>query len=189
MATCDLCGRSVDLSHSCSYCEGTFCDQHRVPETHDCHAQAVAQPVHDKESAPGAEGIETPEPMDVSSARATSSKSSGGDSTPDVNPDGSLENTNDEWSDSEDSTGSSSISWTALGTRFKTSVLMIPRLLALAVVLLGAYNLLVQPFVGVEIYSGYRGIVLSASQLSLPFIYVDVLIIAVGSIGVWITTR
>ncbi len=35
MAECDVCGEKV-MGFSCSYCGGTFCSDHRLPENHDC---------------------------------------------------------------------------------------------------------------------------------------------------------
>jgi uncharacterized protein YkwD len=78
------------MMHSCSYCKGVFCDEHRIPEKHECDAQAITQTVHEKLSQSDAEGIEEPESMTDVSARSAPSESVGGDSTPDVNPDGSL---------------------------------------------------------------------------------------------------
>jgi membrane associated rhomboid family serine protease len=36
MATCDVCGRQEDMPYSCHYCGGSYCAEHRLPETHDC---------------------------------------------------------------------------------------------------------------------------------------------------------
>ncbi|MFB6353451.1 MAG: rhomboid family intramembrane serine protease [Halobacteriales archaeon] len=36
MATCDACGRQVDMPYTCHYCGGSFCAEHRLPENHDC---------------------------------------------------------------------------------------------------------------------------------------------------------
>jgi Zn-dependent protease len=33
---CDLCGRDEDLPFTCSYCGGTYCGDHRLPESHAC---------------------------------------------------------------------------------------------------------------------------------------------------------
>ncbi len=34
--TCDFCGKTDLLPYTCSYCEKTFCAQHRLPENHEC---------------------------------------------------------------------------------------------------------------------------------------------------------
>lgn len=36
MPPCDECGLVTDLPYRCSYCGGTFCGTHRLPESHDC---------------------------------------------------------------------------------------------------------------------------------------------------------
>ena len=36
MATCDVCGKTVDLPYNCSRCGGTYCGEHRLPENHSC---------------------------------------------------------------------------------------------------------------------------------------------------------
>lgn len=36
MVKCDICGKDVTLPYRCKYCGGTFCDEHRLPENHDC---------------------------------------------------------------------------------------------------------------------------------------------------------
>ena len=36
MATCDVCGRSENMPYHCRHCGGTFCGEHRLPESHDC---------------------------------------------------------------------------------------------------------------------------------------------------------
>jgi len=36
MATCDRCGEQVGMPYRCRFCGGTFCDEHRLPENHEC---------------------------------------------------------------------------------------------------------------------------------------------------------
>ncbi|MFO7967989.1 MAG: rhomboid family intramembrane serine protease [Archaeoglobaceae archaeon] len=36
MNTCDICGKEEFLPYRCSYCGGTYCATHRLPETHYC---------------------------------------------------------------------------------------------------------------------------------------------------------
>jgi len=33
---CDFCGNEEDLPFTCNYCGGTFCSEHRLPESHAC---------------------------------------------------------------------------------------------------------------------------------------------------------
>src|SRR5438477_3744262 len=45
---CDFCGTDEDLPFTCNYCGGTFCAEHRLPESHACKGdltrRVVAQP-------------------------------------------------------------------------------------------------------------------------------------------------
>lgn len=36
MPPCDRCGKREDLPYRCRYCGGTYCGDHRLPESHDC---------------------------------------------------------------------------------------------------------------------------------------------------------
>lgn len=36
MAKCEVCGSELSLPFTCSYCGGTFCSYHRLPEAHNC---------------------------------------------------------------------------------------------------------------------------------------------------------
>ena len=36
MATCDVCGKTVDLPYNCGRCGGSYCGEHRLPENHSC---------------------------------------------------------------------------------------------------------------------------------------------------------
>jgi len=36
MANCDQCGREENMPYQCRYCGGTYCAEHRLPESHDC---------------------------------------------------------------------------------------------------------------------------------------------------------
>jgi len=33
---CQVCGNEVDLPFQCSYCQAYFCNEHRLPENHQC---------------------------------------------------------------------------------------------------------------------------------------------------------
>lgn len=37
MGTCDFCGKKVSLPFKCAYCGMSFCDEHRLPESHNCN--------------------------------------------------------------------------------------------------------------------------------------------------------
>jgi membrane associated rhomboid family serine protease len=36
MAECDVCGEEVSMPYECRHCGGTYCADHRLPESHDC---------------------------------------------------------------------------------------------------------------------------------------------------------
>ena len=36
MAECDVCGEEVSMPYQCKHCGGTYCGEHRLPESHDC---------------------------------------------------------------------------------------------------------------------------------------------------------
>ncbi len=36
MSTCDRCGQPLEAARNCSYCDAELCDEHRLPEAHDC---------------------------------------------------------------------------------------------------------------------------------------------------------
>lgn len=36
MTKCQICQKEVDLPFNCSYCGGSFCEKHRLPENHSC---------------------------------------------------------------------------------------------------------------------------------------------------------
>lgn len=36
LALCYFCGREVEMPFRCSYCNLTFCEEHRLPESHNC---------------------------------------------------------------------------------------------------------------------------------------------------------
>jgi hypothetical protein len=37
---CLICGKIVDLPRKCAYCNGIYCDEHRLPEKHNCVASS-----------------------------------------------------------------------------------------------------------------------------------------------------
>jgi uncharacterized protein YkwD len=36
MAECEVCGSTLRMEYTCERCDGTYCSEHRLPETHDC---------------------------------------------------------------------------------------------------------------------------------------------------------
>lgn len=36
MATCDACGKQENMPYNCRFCGGTYCAEHRLPESHNC---------------------------------------------------------------------------------------------------------------------------------------------------------
>jgi hypothetical protein len=42
---CEICGRYVELPFECSFCQGHFCTEHRLPENHDCQEAPERSPL------------------------------------------------------------------------------------------------------------------------------------------------
>ena len=36
LTACDLCNQETDLPYTCNFCGLVFCDEHRLPENHQC---------------------------------------------------------------------------------------------------------------------------------------------------------
>ncbi len=36
MSKCDVCGKEENMPYHCRHCGGTYCGEHRLPESHDC---------------------------------------------------------------------------------------------------------------------------------------------------------
>jgi Zn-dependent protease len=59
MVKCDKCGVETYMPYRCNYCGGYFCDEHRLPEFHDCKGKydqtkpRVAAPVGEYTSSDG----------------------------------------------------------------------------------------------------------------------------------------
>jgi predicted nucleic acid binding AN1-type Zn finger protein len=41
---CQVCGRVDPLPFTCTYCKGTYCAEHRLPENHACDGNIVRMP-------------------------------------------------------------------------------------------------------------------------------------------------
>ncbi len=69
MAVCDKCGNEVALPYNCSYCGGTFCGEHRLPENHDCKGPSADEPVEKQgvvlEPVPDAKGEGQSKPFEI----------------------------------------------------------------------------------------------------------------------------
>lgn len=45
MVSCEFCGEATgELAFECNYCGCSFCESHRLPESHDCSKIAAARP-------------------------------------------------------------------------------------------------------------------------------------------------
>jgi hypothetical protein len=44
MSKCEECGRELALPFICAYCGGYYCDEHRLPESHECSNQPTVAP-------------------------------------------------------------------------------------------------------------------------------------------------
>jgi len=45
MSKCEKCGKEVVLPFTCNYCGNGYCDEHRLPENHDCQNQPARTPL------------------------------------------------------------------------------------------------------------------------------------------------
>jgi len=75
MGICYICGKEVFLPYRCSYCNLTFCDEHRLPEKHQCTGLPKRGWGY---KAPNKKQIKTPEPSieNISPRTTTNSKPS-----------------------------------------------------------------------------------------------------------------
>jgi hypothetical protein len=71
MTTCTICGTGGELLYTCTYCDDSFCPDHRLPEAHDCDGveflAATGKRFQSKttgEVVEEGEGIEPPEPIE-----------------------------------------------------------------------------------------------------------------------------
>lgn len=71
MTECLYCGSQADLPFRCQYCDGVYCESHRLPEAHDCDGvEFLADPGKRFESTftdeivEEGEPIRSPEPID-----------------------------------------------------------------------------------------------------------------------------
>ena len=71
MVSCDFCGDEItDLAFECNYCDESYCQVHRLPETHDCANVAQAVPPGSRKDEPevfsnAPEATETEEFIDL----------------------------------------------------------------------------------------------------------------------------
>jgi hypothetical protein len=45
MTACEACGKDVLMPFECNFCGGYFCDEHRLPENHDCKGAPARTPL------------------------------------------------------------------------------------------------------------------------------------------------
>lgn len=98
MPTCGVCGDGITHPYRCSHCGLTVCETHRLPENHGCDAPSAAVPLAQRrQREPSAEGIESPEPMELDeSNRAGTRTDPTFESAPGVAPDGSISTPDDD---------------------------------------------------------------------------------------------
>lgn len=100
MEECSKCGVEREMAYSCNYCGRTHCSKHRLPENHSCIGLAGANTL-------GPDFRQTRDKLSIlsklkntlTSSSATSRRSSEStdpefESSPDVNPDGSIAGSN-----------------------------------------------------------------------------------------------
>lgn len=103
MPTCGVCGDELTHPYRCSHCGLTVCEAHRLPENHGCDAPTAAVPLsHRRQHDPGAEGIESPEPMELDERhRGAASAEPTFESSPGVALDGSVSRDDDDGGEGE----------------------------------------------------------------------------------------
>jgi hypothetical protein len=183
MPECDQCGEK-DISQSCSYCDGSFCAEHRLPENHDCPGLKNRQ-VSAEIGAGAPEGavlgeVETDENDKVDLSRREPKVAT----SPDTNLDGSLgESKQPEEIDRSqpDRPGTIQrvratleVQWNRGGAISRTLL----RALGIVTVVIGAYNFLLFPFVGGEQ-------VLTQYYSFLPLFLSEITLMAVGASITW----
>ena len=47
---CKACGNEVQLPFKCNFCQGSFCEEHRLPESHNCSSAPPRLPLGSWES-------------------------------------------------------------------------------------------------------------------------------------------
>jgi hypothetical protein len=52
MAECEHCGVDVDVAYTCLFCQGIHCEDHRLPEDHDCRSVDALE-THSTEAVDG----------------------------------------------------------------------------------------------------------------------------------------
>jgi hypothetical protein len=45
MTECEVCGKDMFMPFQCNFCGGYFCDEHRLPENHDCKSAPARTPL------------------------------------------------------------------------------------------------------------------------------------------------
>lgn len=184
MPVCDQCGNE-DVSHDCSYCDGTFCSRHRIPESHECSGLKNRQIAAELEAAASEGAVigrieeeDDEEDVDLSCPEPDVSTS------PDTKLDGSIEKSEQPERIERDQPGKPGtierikttllVQWNRGGAVSRTLV----RALGIVMVLIGAYNFLVYPFVGGEQ-------ILTQYYSFLPLFLSEVALMAIGASITW----
>jgi hypothetical protein len=182
--TCSHCGTEVRNPHSCSYCEREFCDDHRLPENHDCPFQAHATRPSSDDGVQEGSGVEEPEPLDLESRSSGPSRSPPTSSSPAVE----LKQSDETSSSSEPEKRSRrGLDLEVAKIRFGGIVRNLVRLVGLVAVFLGAYHLL-GPFIDptLPMWAPWRVIgarpLLGSGAIYYP---ADVFMIAIGTFLTW----
>lgn len=90
MTACSQCGEQLDMGYSCSYCTGSYCSDHRLPESHSCPGlRRTSPPERDRMDNTikntASRDYETADPVTYGSSPDPNYERS-----PDVAPDGSI---------------------------------------------------------------------------------------------------
>lgn len=96
---CDVCGDESELAFTCSFCAGSFCAEHQLPENHDCPQHNPRTDKRFESAHPSrlsSSRTDTPTSKDhetVDPGRGAASKEPEFESSPDVTASGDVDET------------------------------------------------------------------------------------------------
>jgi len=107
---------------------------------------------------------------------------------PDVQPDGSLGESDDSWQHDDDRGQQSRLATSTLWIRCRAWLMMVPRLVGLGLLLLGAYNLIGAAVTDTSVLAVYRVIGMLDHEGMIAIHLGDVVVSAAGAAVIWATT-
>ncbi len=184
--TCSHCGTDISNPHTCSYCDREFCDEHRLPENHGCPFQAQATRPTSSKPVQEESSVDAPEPLDLESSRAESTRSSSSSPPSSKSPEVRLsQSEEDSTPDDDDSARGFDVEVAKI--RIGGIIRNVVRLVGLLAVVAGLYHLFV-PFVDPTLptWAPWRVFGLTANAGSGAIYHIgDVILMGVGAVIAW----